>query len=106
MGVGMTCDPVLKDCDTTQGLYCVTATKVCAQATFAGAGQPCGVVNGAYVGCAAGGHCKLGVGSLMGSCLAAAADGAACDSVAGPTCLAPAQCISSVCKLPNPAACM
>ena len=106
VGAGMACDPVVKDCDATKGLYCDPTTRVCALATFAAAGAPCGYVNGAFVGCAAAGHCKLATASLMGTCLAAAADGAACDITNGPECTAPAQCIGSVCKLPNPAACM
>jgi hypothetical protein len=106
VGAGMACDPVVKDCDAAKGLYCDPTTRVCALATFAAAGAPCGYVNGAFVGCAAAGHCKLATASLMGTCLAAAADGAACDITNGPECTAPAQCIGSVCKLPNPAACM
>lgn len=106
IGAGMTCDPVAKDCDSTQALYCDPATKLCRQAGFATAGGACGVVNGGYVACSGGGHCKLGVGLLMGTCLAPAADGAACDATAGPDCLPPAQCVSSVCKLPNAASCM
>lgn len=104
-GAGQTCDPVARDCDATQGLYCNPTTRVCAQATFAGAGQPCGLVNGAFVGCSGGGHCKLGA-TFMGSCVAPAADGAACDTTNGPDCLAPAQCVGAVCKLPNPASCL
>jgi hypothetical protein len=105
MGAGMTCDPVIKDCDATQGLYCGTTTRVCALASFAAAGEPCGLVNGAYTACAGGGHCRLGAGTVMGTCLAPAADGAACDTTTGPNCMAPAQCVSSVCKLPNAASC-
>ncbi|MGZ3439973.1 MAG: hypothetical protein ACXVDD_10665 [Polyangia bacterium] len=105
-GAGQPCDPVVKDCDATQALYCNPTTRICAQATFAGAGQPCGLVNGGFVGCSGSGHCKLGAASLMGTCLAPAADGAACDSTNGPDCVSPAQCIGAVCKLPNPAGCM
>jgi len=92
------------DCDQTKGLVCPPMTHVCTAAMFAAAGQPCGLVNGALVACAAAGHCKLT--GLMGTCLAAAADGAACDATNGPDCMAPAQCVNAVCKLPNPAGCM
>jgi len=105
VGAGMACDPVIKNCDGTQGLYCDPQTRLCKPAGFAEPGGSCGVVNGGYVACSGGGHCKLGVGSLMGTCLAPAADGAACDPTTGPDCLAPAQCVSSVCKLPNAASC-
>jgi hypothetical protein len=104
-GAGMPCDPVARNCDQTQGLYCHPMTRVCTAATFVGAGGSCGLVNNAYVGCSASGHCKITAG-LMGTCLAAAADGAACDSTAGPDCTPPAQCVAAVCKLPNPAGCM
>jgi hypothetical protein len=97
---------VVKDCDNTQGLYCDPATRLCKLVTFASPGGSCGVVNGAFVACSGGGRCKTAGASLMGTCLAPAADGAACDTTAGPDCLPPAQCVGSVCKLPNAASCM
>ena len=106
---GQACTPSLSggDCDETKGLFCnpssVTAG-VCAVATFAGPGQPCGLVNGGVVGCSGGARCvRTGA---MGTCLAPAADGAACDSTNGPDCVAPAECVGGVCKLPDPASCM
>lgn len=107
--VGQTCTPstdFFGDCDRTKGLTCPPTSRTCTTTTFAAAGAPCGFVNGAFVGCAAAGHCKVTGGAIMGTCLAAAADGAACDATNGPECMAPAQCVSGVCKLPNPAACM
>jgi hypothetical protein len=92
-------------CDTLKGLYCNT-NKVCATYSFANAGQPCGLVSAQnYVVCSGGGFCK-GAGALTpGTCEAPAADGAACDAVAGPTCLSPAICTSGVCKLDDPSTC-
>jgi hypothetical protein len=101
---GQACDPAGKECDPTQPLYCPATSRVCTTVTFVGGGQACGLVNGGYVGCSGGARCKLGAG-FMGTCLAPAADGAACDTTNGPDCLAPAQCVGSVCKLPNPASC-
>jgi hypothetical protein len=104
--LGQDCNPVANDCDATEGLYCDATTRVCVQATFAGAGQPCGLVGGGFVGCSGGGRCQIGAAAVMGTCLASAADGAACDSTNGPDCVSPAQCIGAVCKLPNPAGCL
>ena len=104
VAAGGACDFVAQDCDATQGLYC-NQQRVCAMATFAAAGQPCGIVNGAYVGCSGGARCKGATLTMPGTCLAPAADGAACDVNNGPDCLSPAQCVNSLCKLPNPATC-
>jgi hypothetical protein len=92
-------------CDTLKGLYC-NLSKVCATYAFASAGQPCGIVNGStYTACAAGGFCKGATGLTAGTCVATAADGAACDATAGPTCLAPAVCTGGVCKITDPSSC-
>jgi hypothetical protein len=40
-----------------------------------------------------------------GSCVAAAADGAACNPTNFINCLAPATCTSGLCKLPDPSSC-
>lgn len=105
---GQACTPTVDggDCDRTKGLFCNPSSAtagVCAQATFVGPGQPCGLINNTFVGCSAGGICKRT--GLMGTCLAPAADGGACDATNGPGCLAPAECVAGVCKLPNPAGC-
>jgi hypothetical protein len=57
--VGTACDGSSKtaaNCDGALGLYCDGVTKQCAQATYAGAGQPCGYdpAAGTYVGCTSG----------------------------------------------------
>ncbi len=106
---GQPCTPSLGggDCDQTKGLFCNPSSAtagVCAIATFVGPGQPCGLVGGGVVGCSGGGLCKRT--GLMGTCVAPAADGAACDATNGPPCLQPAECVGGVCKLPNPAGCM
>jgi hypothetical protein len=104
---GATCTPSADggDCDKTAGLFCHPTMRTCVTVMFVGAGQACGFVNGNIVACSGSGHCKV-AGGLMGTCLAPAADGAACDTTNGPDCMPPAQCVSSVCKLPNPASCM
>jgi hypothetical protein len=40
-----------------------------------------------------------------GTCVAAAADGAACDPTNGPMCTDPAVCVNSVCEVPDPTMC-
>ena len=106
---GQSCTPgsggdIFGDCNQTKGLACSPTARTCAPVMLAGAGQACGFINMAFVGCAAAGHCKLN--GIMGTCLQAAADGAACDTTNGPDCEPPAQCVNGACKLPNPASCM
>lgn len=104
-GAGQACTPSASggDCDGTKGLFCNPQTRVCAQATYAGPGQACGIVNGGFVGCSAGGTCKFA--GIMGTCTAPAADGAACDANMSVGCSAPSECVNGVCKLPDPATC-
>jgi hypothetical protein len=54
-------------------------------------GQPCGNVGGKTVACA-GGNC------IMGTCVAHATDGAACDLTGGPYCEPPALCVGGTCQ--------
>jgi hypothetical protein len=102
---GQACTPSAGggDCDQTAGLFCHPTMRTCVTVMFVGAGQACGLVNGNVVACSGSGRCKLN--GLMGTCLAPAVDGAACDTTNGPDCMPPAQCVNSVCKLPNPASC-
>ena len=51
------------------------------------------------------GMCTHGSSCFGGKCVAAAADGAACDQKAGPTCLRPAECIDGRCQMRTPATC-
>ena len=105
---GQSCTPSIGggDCDLPAGLFCHPTMLTCVQVSWATAGQPCGFVNNNIVGCSASGHCKITAPAVMGTCLAAAADGAACDAANGPDCMPPAQCVSGVCKLPNATSCM
>ena len=57
-------------------------------------------------GCANGGNCY----TVSGTCKAAAADGAACDTAAGPPCMTPARCVTSgstagTCTVPSGSMC-
>jgi hypothetical protein len=94
--MGADCDPkaaTAPDCDRHHGLVCDNATKKCVAMTFATAGQACGSVNGNFVPCAGAGFCAIATGQKAGMCVGAAADGAACDTSAGPMCMYRSQCV-------------
>ena len=91
-------------CDPSEAIWCNPTTRLCEPTTQAPPGEACGLVNGKIVGCGGGGRCKLHT-VASGTCLAPAADGAACDSTAGPDCKAPATCASGTCVLPDPSSC-
>jgi hypothetical protein len=99
--VGAPCGGSMPGCDGTLGLYCAgpAGSKSCAAMALVGDGQPCGVLaDGSHVGCAAG-DCYTATGlagtGAMGVCKAAVDAPAACDTMLGPGCLAPARCVVS-----------
>lgn len=117
-GVGGTCEPALETpgttcgsrnmglgCDGSMGLWCLGHTSspaACGNVVYVADGQPCGYVSGGVAECTKG-TCYSSGGpyftftgaTTMGVCKAYAADGAACDTHAGPGCLSPARCITS-----------
>lgn len=108
---GAACDPKHQTgsgCDASLGLFCSPTSKQCEAMTLATAGQPCGVVNKtSFAICTGGALCVLA--SASGTCVAPAAEGAACDSAKGPPCENPARCVTTAdggtagtCKLPDP----
>jgi hypothetical protein len=129
-GVGGTCEPALqtlgalcgsKDmglgCDTTRGLWCTAVPDQqasCSGLMYAGDGMPCGYVSSGVVAVCAAGTCYSSGGPYFtytgttqtGTCKAFAADGATCDTSAGPGCMSPARCVaargstSGVCTVP------
>jgi hypothetical protein len=109
------CDPkeqTAPACDRAMGFYCQPSTGTCQTIELAGDGEACGVVNGAEVGCKAGGQCVIVGAAKSGTCKAPAADGAACDTQSGPPCMPPAQCVvtsdggtSGTCTVPDATAC-
>lgn len=104
-GAGASCDADVA-CDKTQALFCNPKTKVCQSVVFAAAGQPCGWVDPNIAVCSASGTCKGAKGLTPGTCVGAAADGAACSTGSdGPSCMPNAKCVDSVCKPSDPAAC-
>jgi len=118
--VGAACDPKRQTaarCENALGLVCDGTTNKCVAAAMAAAGEPCGNVSGVRTACKAGGQCVLPAGmsgaQAEGTCVAPAADGAACDTNAGPPCLSPAKCVVSAdggtlgtCAVADPSKCL
>lgn len=103
-GAGAACDPVDQNCDTLAGLGC-NKMSICQKVKFAAAGETCGNDGTDFIVCTGGSACKVAMAGGTGTCAAPAADGAACDKVNGPNCLAGATCVNGLCTLSDPAAC-
>ena len=110
---GDTCDPKHQTgagCDKNLGLTCDTTAKTCVTVTLVGAGEVC---DNKLIDCKAGAACVVPSGASQGTCVAAANDGEACDTGAGPSCLPTARCVwtssdggtAGVCTLPDGTAC-
>lgn len=91
-------------CDQINGYYCHPKTNVCTAFGTAPPGGQCEFTADKAVVCTAS-DCKRASGEQTGSCIAPAADGAACDDAAGPKCMAPARCTKGVCTITDPATC-
>jgi hypothetical protein len=115
--VGAACGAGTAGCDPGQGLYCGGAAggKTCMMTAFVGDGAPCGLMtDGTRAACRAGAcytTARLARADEVGACKAYAADGAACDSALGPSCMAPARCEPSgsgtagTCTVPDATTC-
>ena len=103
LGAGQPCDPASPTCDLLKGLGC-NMMGICQQVKIAAAGEACGLQGTDYIACKGGAFCKMAMGGA-GTCLAPAADGAACDEVAGPKCLPGARCSGAVCVLSDGSSC-
>ena len=94
-------------CDfITKGLFCLTGK--CVQAKLNDVGKACGYDSTTMEvsGCSNQGYCKKAKSTdLAGTCVAVAAEGAACDPINGPNCATSSKCVSGVCKKPDPASC-
>lgn len=105
---GAACDPqqmTTAGCSPTSGDYCNALTKVCTKVTIATTNQQCGLARGGLTGCSAAGHCRVPMNMATGVCVAAAADGAACDDANGPSCMAGSRCTNAICKPDDPTSC-
>ena len=117
---GTACGGTMPPCDGTRGFFCggMTGSKTCMVITYVGDGMPCGTVTaGTFVGCSSGGNCYNAAGMIaaageMGTCKAAAGDGAPCDNASGPPCMLPARCVATgggtagTCVVPDGTMCM
>ena len=93
-----TCGGANPGCFFAQGLWCSSATHLCTNISYVGSGQPCGTASdGTHAECQAG-NCYTSSGPAaatdLGTCVANAGDGEACDTMLGPTCIMPARCIT------------
>lgn len=126
--VGAPCDrsrKTMANCDFQYGLTCVptaagSSVGTCQPMTLVGPGATCGVLGSAPITgeaeCNAGGLCvKVNTTDATGTCLATAADGAACntDATVGPPCLSPAKCVptavgstAGTCVMPDATKCL
>ena len=129
--VGAACDPkraTAAGCDGSLGLYCGFDGKCASEALVAAPGacgrlvasdggaddagtSDAGVREFSVARCTGGASCAPASAS-QGTCVAPAADGAACDRENGPPCLAPARCVTTsdastagTCQLPGANAC-
>jgi hypothetical protein len=94
---GYPCDATLENgpgCDVNSGLTCDPSTNTCIALTYATAGQPCGLVSGTTVACEKKSSCHGASATTAGTCVAFAAPGAKCDTVAGPDCEPLAVCVT------------
>lgn len=110
MVIGAACEAqavTLPDCERAIGLRCLQGA--CVEVTYAGDGEACGVVGENVALCQANGACIGSQGDK--ACVAAVADGQACDLEAGPPCEAPADCITDgastegICQLAGVTSC-
>jgi hypothetical protein len=109
--VGAACDTTsttAANCNPNLGLRCIPdagtnkGPGTCQAITLVAAGMSCGVLPGAgvftsFAACEGGGRCvPSGMPGVPGTCMAPAADGAACDNneKMGPPCLSPAKCVT------------
>ncbi|HEX4516333.1 MAG TPA: hypothetical protein VH054_22450 [Polyangiaceae bacterium] len=125
--VGAACDGTRKTapgCFADLGLVCIPTAKgsavgTCKNIQIVSTGATCGAIGSmpitGFAVCGASGLCKKAASTdTNGTCVAAAADGAACDSdpANGPPCLSPAKCVSTgsgtagTCTPPNASTCM
>jgi len=94
---GSACDATIQPtlCDQANGYFCTPIGTRCQLAIAATTGQPCGydVKTGDYSYCAGSGFCgNVDQQTGLGTCVAPAASGAACDVANGPLCMPPAFC--------------
>jgi len=118
VAAGAACDPTQRTapaCNRALGLYCNAQSKTCTAIAFAANGAACGIgSDGSLTDCTAGvcyGSVNSATNPVLGTCKADVAEGGACDTMAGPSCLAPARCVTAsgatagTCTLSDPTKC-
>jgi len=96
LAAGSACTPSKSLCDGSQGYWCTPVGTRCQPILFATTGQPCGYDSktGDLTVCTASASCaNVDSKTLMGTCAAPAADGAACSSTSD--CTPPAICLGA-----------
>lgn len=102
--IGEACSGAGDSCDITVGALCSPFSNKCEAIKAAKAGEACGFISNAFVLCTGGATCNTGM-MTMGTCVAPAADGAACDKAKSIGCLSGANCVNSVCTVFDAATC-
>jgi hypothetical protein len=105
LAAGASCMGDTGACDLRKGVSCnfLSMAPKCETVAAAKAGQPCGIVNGTLTLCIALDACPGATLTAPGACVAPAGDGQACNNDAH--CLAPANCVGGLCRLPSSGAC-
>ncbi len=107
---GGACVDSTNACDIIQGVACnifaAPANRTCEKLGVAKGGDACGIVNGGLTVCVALSPCS-GLLGLSGACPNPAGDGAPCGAGTpnNANCLAPAQCVAGICRLPSAPSC-
>jgi hypothetical protein len=108
LGPGGSCDGDSNACDFRQGVACngFASAPRCETVAAAKGGESCGIVNNTLTLCVVLNSCN-GISLVplqtMGTCPNPAGDGQQCnDNV---HCMAPANCVGGLCRLPSTAAC-
>lgn len=100
-GDGSACGTGTSGCDGMLGLYCGGAkgARACTGVSYAASGEPCGALtDGTHAQCIAGDcytETALAGATELGVCKGFAGDGEPCDADLGPTCMAPARCVTT-----------
>jgi len=110
LALGAPCGGDTSGCDFRQGVSCNTfammANQKCETIAAAKGGQACGLVNSTLTLCVANNTCQ-GISLIplqtMGVCPSPAGDGMQCTDTVH--CLAPANCVGGLCRLPSTSTC-
>lgn len=100
---GEACVQADQNCNILSALGC-NSMDICQQVKIAAPGEACGLAGGNPTICSNNGQCAGMMGGV-GTCMAAADDGEACDAVNGPPCKVQSICTNGTCKLDDGLSC-